>query len=72
MKKIDRATVVDIEKCIEKSGHNRFEVILAATHRTRELKARAKENDSFVTVVDSLLEIQDGKLNVTEYLNKVK
>jgi DNA-directed RNA polymerase omega subunit len=72
MKKETRASQVDVEKCVEKTGQGRFDLVIAAAQRTRELKVRAKENNGFVTAVDALLEAQSGNLNMTDYLAKVK
>jgi DNA-directed RNA polymerase subunit K/omega len=72
MIKETRATQVDIEKCIEKTGYGRFDLIIAATQRTREIKARSRETNKFSSVVDALLEAQNGQLDVVEYMAKVK
>jgi len=72
MRKETRASQVDVERCIEKTGHGRFDLIIAASQRTRELKARARETNGFVTAVDALLEAQSGNLNMMDYLAKVK
>jgi DNA-directed RNA polymerase subunit K/omega len=72
MRKETRATQVDIEKCIDKTGFGRFDLIVAASQRVRELKIRARESGAHVTAVDALLEAQNGQLNVLDYMAKVK
>ena len=72
MRKETRATEVDIEKCIDKTGFGRFDLIVAASQRVRELKIRARESGAHVTAVDALLEAQNGQLNVIDYMAKVK
>lgn len=72
MIKETRALQVDVEKCIDKTGYGRFDLIVAASQRTRELKIRAKANNGFVSAVDALLEAQAGQLNVIDYMAKVK
>lgn len=72
MRKETRATEVDIEKCIDKTGFGRFDLIVAASQRVRELKIRARESGAHVTAVDALLEAQNGQLNVLDYMAKVK
>ena len=72
MRKETRATQVDIEKCIDKTGFGRFDLIVAASQRVRELKSRARESGAHVTAVDALLEAQNGQLNVLDYMAKVK
>lgn len=54
-----RASQVDVEKCIRKFGAGRFDMIIAAAQRTRELKIQHKESGKFISVVDALLEIQN-------------
>ena len=58
MKKETRAIELDVEKCVRKSGTSRFDMILAATERTRELKNHNRTSGKFISVVDALLEIQ--------------
>ena len=58
MIKETRATELDLEKCIAKSGVSRFDMIIAATERTRELKKENRNTGKFISVVDALLEIQ--------------
>jgi len=72
MIKETRASQVDIEKCIDKTGFGRFDLIIAASQRTRELKIRAKANNGFISAVDALIEAQSGQLNVVDYMAKVK
>jgi len=72
MKKETRASQVDVERCIEKTGYGRFDLVVAAAQRTRELKIRARENNGFITAVDALLEAQAGNLNMLDYLAKVR
>jgi DNA-directed RNA polymerase subunit K/omega len=72
MIKETRASEVDIEKCIDKTGFGRFDLIVAASQRVRELKIRARESGAHVTAVDALLEAQNGQLNVLDYMAKVK
>jgi hypothetical protein len=38
----------------------------------RELKIRARESGQHISAVDALLEAQNGRLNVVDYLAKVK
>ena len=54
-----RSTEIDVEKCVKNAGGNKFDLIIQASQRTRELKAQAKESGKFVSVVDALLEVQN-------------
>ena len=67
-----RSSDVDVEKCVRMGNGNKFDLIIAASQRLRELKSRAREKGGFATAVDPLLEIQSGNLNIDEYLLKIK
>jgi DNA-directed RNA polymerase omega subunit len=69
-----RGPDIDTEKCVEQSGGNRFELVLIAAQRARELRRRNKENTPQVhslPCVSALLEIQEGKIDNRRYLMKV-
>jgi DNA-directed RNA polymerase subunit K/omega len=66
-----RSSDVDVEKCV-KTADNRFDLIIGASQRLRELKSRTRENGGFASAVDPLLEVQNGNLDIQEYLLKVK
>jgi DNA-directed RNA polymerase subunit K/omega len=59
MKKETRATELDVEKCVAKSGVSRFDMIISATERARQLKNQHRNSGKFISVVDALLEIQN-------------
>ena len=67
-----RSTQIDLEKCVEMAGGSRYDMIIAVSNRLRELKRRARETGAYVTPVDALLEMQEGKINMRQYLSKVK
>ena len=72
---LSRGTEIDTMKCVENVG-NKFDLVLIAAARARELKRQHRENPfaSFGQVhtnVTALLEIQEGKIG-REYLKKVK
>lgn len=67
-----RGTQVDTNACVEKIG-NRFDMILAASARAREIKRLNRSSTRFEHThapVTALLEIQEGKIG-REYLKKV-
>jgi len=72
MKNETRHSQVDIEQCVRNSGNNKFDLILAATARVRELRQQQHEPASIATITDVLLEIQNNKINPAEYKRKVK
>jgi DNA-directed RNA polymerase omega subunit len=68
-----RGPEIDTEKCTEQVGGNRFDLVLIASARARELSRRHKMSESKVQMnapVSALLEIQEGKIG-REYLRKV-
>ena len=67
-----RSTQIDLEKCVEMAGGSRYDMIIAVSQRLRELKRRARETGAYVTPVDALLEMQEGKINMLQYMSKVK
>lgn len=75
-KKLSRALNLDIEKCVTQAGVGRFEIILIAAARARELSRQHRNSgnmtiDHVHTGMSSLLEVQEGKIGV-EYLRKIK
>jgi DNA-directed RNA polymerase omega subunit len=69
-----RGTLIDTENCVENVGANRFNLVLIAAARAREIRRQNKDSESREHVfanVTALLEIQEGKVG-EEYLKKVK
>ena len=69
-----RGSGVDTEKCVEQAGGSRFNLVLIATIRARELSRRHKaagHTTQMNSPVSALLEIQEGKIG-PEYLRKVE
>jgi DNA-directed RNA polymerase omega subunit len=67
-----RGTQVDTTACVDKIG-NRFDLILAASARAREIKRLNRNSTRFEhthALVTALLEVQEGKIG-REYLRKV-
>ena len=68
-----RGPVIDTEKCVREAGGGRYDLVLIAAQRLRELKRIHRENaNRYVTCVDALLEVQTGQVNLADYLAKVK
>lgn len=65
------ADSVDTEKCVTNVG-NRFDLVLIASHRTRELRRghRKQVNSTNGHVVSSLQEIEAGLVG-RDYLKKI-
>jgi len=67
-----RGSNINTQACVEKVG-NRFDLILVAAVRSREISRKYKFDENGASVnapVTALLEIQDGKVGA-EYLRKV-
>ena len=62
---------IDTERCVENIG-GRYDLVIVAAQRLREMKRRARESNEYVTPIDALLEVQAGQLNVIDYMAKVK
>ena len=67
-----RALEIDTELCVRNVGNYRFDLVLIAAQRTRELRRQSKESGKFISCVDALLEIQNGQINANDYLRKIK
>ena len=74
MKKTNsRGPLVDAQACVQAVGGNRFELVLIASVRAREISRHHRLSDKIEhtgTQVSALLEIQDGKID-RKYLKKV-
>jgi DNA-directed RNA polymerase subunit K/omega len=66
-----RSGQIDTERCVEHAG-GRYDLVIAAAQRLREMKRRARETNTHVTAIDALLEVQSGTFNMTDYLVKVR
>lgn len=71
---ISRGTFIDTEKCVESAGGNRFNLVIMAAARSRELRRQNSSSQKFEDVhtnVTALLEFQNGTLDGT-YMKKLK
>lgn len=66
-----RNSEIDTERCVANAG-GRYDLVIAAAQRLREMKQRARETNEYVTAIDALKEVQNGTLNMRDYLAKVK
>ena len=69
-----RGSAIDTDKCVENVGANRFDLVLIAATRAREIRRQHKESDKREHIfpnVTALEEIQSGKVG-REYLKRVK
>ena len=72
---LSRGTGINTELCTENAGGNRFNLVLIASERAREIRRQNKESDKrehVHSVVTALEEIQAGTVDPQRYLMKVK
>lgn len=63
---ISRGALIDTEKCVAEAGGNRFDLVIMASQRAREIKQRNQhsvKHEHLHGVVTALLEIQDGDVD---------
>lgn len=72
MKKLtdSRSLELDLTKCVEMAGGNKFDLVLIASQRCREIR-RANKLNSIQAPLTALLDIQKGLVG-KEYLKKIK
>jgi DNA-directed RNA polymerase omega subunit len=71
---LSRNLDVNTEQCVKNVGGNRYDLVLVAVTRAREISRQHKlsENPKQINApITALLEIQEGKIG-KEYLKKVK
>jgi DNA-directed RNA polymerase omega subunit len=66
-----RSGEIDTERCVEQAG-GRYDLVIAAAQRLREMKRRARETNQYVTPIDALKEVESGTFNMIDYLIKVR
>jgi DNA-directed RNA polymerase omega subunit len=72
---LSRGTEIDLEKCVVQAGGNRFNLVLIATERAREIRRQNRESvkrEHIYSIVTALDDIQLGTVDPRTYLNKVK
>jgi DNA-directed RNA polymerase subunit K/omega len=66
-----RSSEIDTERCVENAG-GRYDLVIAAAQRLREMKRRARESNQYVTPIDALKEVESGTFSMVDYLIKVR
>lgn len=67
-KDLSRSSTVDMDKCIKNAGDNKYNLVLIAAARAREIHNRRSKVPSLIT---ALIDIQEGRVGL-EYLKKVR
>jgi len=73
-RELSRALDLNLEECVKNVGMGRFDLVLIASERAREIRRQNKESNKFEHIhsaMTALIEIQEGKVG-KEYLNKIK
>jgi DNA-directed RNA polymerase omega subunit len=71
---VSRGTFIDTQKCVENVGGNRFNLVIIAANRARELARNNKhslKHEHVHTTVTALLEVQEGKIG-KDYIKRIK
>ena len=74
IKTVSRVGQLDNDKIIEMSGGNRFNLVIMASVRSREIRRQNKDSNSFEHLhsnITALLDFQNGKCG-NEYIKRVR
>ena len=74
MKSESRCTELDNDLCVEMAGGNRFNLVIMAAARAREIRRQNSGSEKFEHLhspVSALLDFQTGKLG-PEYIKRVR
>jgi len=66
-----RSSEINTERCVENAG-GRYDLVIAAAQRLREMKRRARETNQYITAIDALKEVESGTFSMIDYLIKVR
>ena len=66
------ASLIDINVCVNQVDNKRYDLVLIASARMRELKFHRMGTDKITRWSEVLLEIQEGRIDATEYLRKLE
>lgn len=63
-----RSSQLDMDKCVANAGNNKYNLVLIAAARAREIHNRRSKEPALIT---ALIDIQEGRVGV-EYLAKAR
>jgi hypothetical protein len=66
------ASLIDVNICCEQVGNKRYDLVLIAAAKMREMRYHRMGTDKITRLSEVLLEIQEGCVDAKEYLFKVK
>ena len=71
---LSRGPTIDTENCVKNVGGNRFNLVLIAAERAREIRRQNKDSDKrehVHSIITALTDIQEGRISET-YMAKLK
>jgi len=71
---LSRGPEIDTETCVQNVGGNRFNLVLIAAERSREIRRQNKDSDKrehVHSILTALTDIQEGRVN-ENYITKLK
>jgi|APCry1669188910_1035180.scaffolds.fasta_scaffold00178_30 hypothetical protein len=66
------ASLIDINVCCDQVDNKRYDLVLIAAAKMREMRFHRLGTDKITRMSEVLLEIQEGRVNPTEYLRKIE
>lgn len=66
-----RSSEINTEQCVANAG-GRYDLVIAAAQRLREMKRRTRETNQYITAIDALKEVESGTFSMADYLIKVR
>ena len=72
---LSRGPAIDIERCVEAVGGNRFNLVLIASAKSREIRrhhASSEKREHVYANITALGEIEAGGVDADKYLSKVR
>lgn len=72
---LSRGPTIDTEKCVEAVGGNKYNLVLIASARTREIRRQqssSEKREHVYPVITALAEIEAGTIDANKYLYKVR
>ena len=74
-KTLSRGPQLDTDLCVANLGVGRFDMVIIASARAREIRRQNKESEKYEhthPIVTALLDIQEGKIDAKDYVKKVR
>jgi len=66
------ASLIDVNICTQQVNNKRYDLVLIAAAKMREMKFHRIGTDQITRISEVLLEIQEGRVDAKEYLMKIE